>query len=63
MINEEEKCDRVIAYIRKSSEDNEQGEAYKQLNSIEYQKQFIRDAVQKYKLKPVIKVFKDDKTG
>jgi site-specific DNA recombinase len=58
-----EKCDRVIAYIRKSSEDNEQGESHKQLNSLEYQHQFIKEAVEKYHLKPVIAIFEDTKTG
>ena len=63
MLENEDVFDRVVAYIRKSSEDNSQGEAHKQLNSIEYQKQFIKEAVVKYDLKPVLKVFEDDKTG
>jgi len=54
---------QVVAYIRKSSEDNEQGEAHKQLNSIEYQRQFVKDASQKYDLKGPIRIFEDDKTG
>ncbi len=63
MENEEIRCDRVVAYIRKSSEDNLKGEASKQLNSLEYQRNFVKEAVLKYNLKPVIKVFEDDKSG
>jgi site-specific DNA recombinase len=57
------KYDRVIAYVRKSSEDNLKGEANKQLNSLEYQKSFVKDAITKYRLELVGPVFEDDKTG
>ncbi len=45
------KYDRFVAYIRKSSEDNEQGEANKQLNSLEYQRKFVDEALKQYNLK------------
>lgn len=55
---------RVIAYIRKSAEDNKEGDAHKQLNSLEYQREFAREAIGKYGLKYVReKPFEDDKTG
>lgn len=54
---------RVIAYIRKSSEDNEKGEAHKQLNSLEYQRVWVTEAVKKHNLKLLIPPFEDDKTG
>lgn len=64
MENNQPKFDRVVGYIRKSSEDNEQGEATKQLNSLEYQRRFVsQEAPIKYELKPAIKVFEDDKSG
>ncbi len=44
-MNKEEEHKRVIAYIRKSSEDNDRGIARKQLNSLKYQKQFVKDVV------------------
>lgn len=53
----------VVAYIRKSSEDNEKGEVHKQLNSLEYQREFVKEAVEKYKLKLLRQPFEDDKTG
>lgn len=64
MENNEPKFDRVVGYIRKSSEDNEQGGATKQLNSLDYQRHFVtQEAPVKYDLKPPIKVFEDDKSG
>lgn len=54
---------RVIAYIRKSSEDNDKGEAHKQLNSIKYQRQFIKDEIMRLDLKLIHPPFEDDKTG
>lgn len=63
MTNEENKYNRVVAYIRKSSEDNKSGEANKQLNSIEYQRRFVKEAIEKYKLKLVKEPFEDSKTG
>ena len=63
MNNDEPEYKRVIAYVRKSSEDNEKGGASKQLNSIEYQRQFVFEAQQKYGLTLVTKPFEDDKTG
>ena len=61
--NPPEQYNRVIAYIRKSSEDNIKGEAHKQLNSIEYQRKFVPKAVQMYDLKLIREPFEDDKTG
>jgi site-specific DNA recombinase len=63
MEDSEPKYDRVVAYIRKSSEDNLKGEASKQLNSLEYQKNFIKEAINRYTLKLVGPVFEDDKSG
>jgi site-specific DNA recombinase len=63
MDEKEPKYDKVVAYLRKSSEDNVKGEQNKQLNSIEYQRQFAKDAVVRYNLKPILKTFEDDKTG
>jgi DNA invertase Pin-like site-specific DNA recombinase len=63
MDNELPKPIRVVAYIRKSSEDNEDGEATKQQNSLEYQRQFVKDAINKYELKLIRPNFEDDKTG
>lgn len=63
MEDNQPKYDRVVAYIRKSSEDNLKGEANKQLNSLEYQKDFVKEAVNRYKLKLVGPIFEDDKTG
>ena len=53
---------RLVAYIRKSSEDNKDGDAKKQLNSLAYQRTFINDTVQRegYTL---LRTFEDDKTG
>lgn len=62
MENEEIKPLQVVAYIRKSSEDNARGEANKQLNSMEYQHYFVKEAITKYNLH-VEKTFQDDKTG
>jgi DNA invertase Pin-like site-specific DNA recombinase len=60
----EPEYNRVVAYIRKSSEDNEKGEAKKQINSIKYQKEYVtEEAVKKYDLKLVHKPFIDDKSG
>lgn len=59
----QEAFSRVIAYIRKSSEDNIKGEASKQLNSLEYQRQFVSEAQRRYKLTLVHPPFEDDKTG
>ena len=42
---------RVLAYIRKSSEDKADGEANKQLNSFSYQRNFVKEAITKYDLK------------
>lgn len=62
MENDENKRNRVVAYVRKSSEDNEKGEALKQLNSIEYQKRFVNEAISKYNLS-VSRTFEDDKSA
>jgi hypothetical protein len=59
MVDNEPKYNRVVAYLRKSSEDNQQGVANKQLNSLEYQKRFVKEAVQRYDLKLVGPVFED----
>lgn len=54
---------RVVAYIRKSSEDNKDGEASKQINSLEYQHAFVPRAIRDYNLQLVCEPFEDDKTG
>lgn len=61
--NIEPKYNRVVAYIRKSSEDNKEGRAHKQLNSLKYQKTFVDKAIKDYNLKLVHPPFIDDKTG
>ncbi len=61
--NYEEKLSRVVAYVRKSSEDNEDGKANKQLNSLKYQREFINEAIAKWDLKLLHSPFEDDKTG
>ena len=63
MEDDKQKYNRVVAYIRKSSEDNQKGEANKQLNSLEYQKNFVKEALKRYELKLVGPIFEDDKTG
>lgn len=63
MIDAPDRQIRVIAYIRKSSEDNEKGEAHKQLNSLEYQGTWVNDAVQKHNLELLLPPFEDNKTG
>lgn len=63
MEDKEPKYDRVVAYIRKSSEDNLKGKANKQQNSLEYQREFIKTAISRYGLKLMRPVFEDDKTG
>lgn len=63
MEDKQPKYDRVVAYIRKSSEDNLKGGANKQLNSLEYQRSFVKEALNKYNLKLVGPIFEDDKTG
>lgn len=54
---------QVVAYIRKSSEDNKDGEAHKQLNSIEYQRTYVQEALKKYNLELAHSPFEDDKSG
>lgn len=63
MEDKQENYNRVIAYIRKSSEDNEKGQANKQLNSLDYQKNFVNEAITRYNLKLLRQPFEDDKTG
>lgn len=54
---------KVVAYARKSSEDNEKGEANKQQNSFDYQEYFIHEALQRHGLELAQPIYKDDKTG
>ncbi|NCN83136.1 MAG: hypothetical protein COU65_04755 [Candidatus Pacebacteria bacterium CG10_big_fil_rev_8_21_14_0_10_42_12] len=61
--NIDQKYSRVVAYIRKSSEDNKKGGANKQLNSLKYQKDFVNEARARYGLKLVHPIFSDDKSG
>lgn len=61
--NTEQRKVRVVAYIRKSSEDNKTGESSKQVNSLKYQKEFVSEAVNKYDLELLCRPFEDDKTG
>ena len=62
METEENKHNRVVAYVRKSSEDSEDGVAHKQLNSIEYQRQFVKEAMSKYNV-IIERTFEDDKSA
>src|SRR5258708_446264 len=52
----------VVAYVRKSSEDSKDGVAKKQLNSLDYQRQFTIEAETKYPIK-VKRKFEDDKSA
>lgn len=64
MIETETEKKKVVAYIRKSSEDNKDGEAKKQLNSLEYQREFAKIAPEKFTVEyAVSEYFHDDKTG
>lgn len=54
---------RVVAYVRKSSEDNVKGVAHKQHNSVDYQRNFIKETIKRDGLKQVQPNFEDDKTG
>lgn len=53
----------VVAYVRKSSEENKEGEAKKQLNSMEYQKRFVDETIKRYGLKLLHSPFEDKKSG
>jgi DNA invertase Pin-like site-specific DNA recombinase len=63
MEDDQGQYNRVVAYIRKSSEDGEDGKANKQLNSLSYQREFVIEATKRYDLELVHKAFEDDKTG
>lgn len=54
---------KVVAYIRKSSEDNKDGEAKKQLNSLDYQKRFCTEKIKEMGFELAHSFFIDDKTG
>lgn len=54
---------RVIAYIRKSSEDAKRGKANRQLNSFNYQKETIRKIIDRENLILLRQPFQDDNTG
>ncbi len=54
---------RVVAYIRKSSQDNDDGEATKQQNSLKYQRDFLEVAIKRHTLELVHEPFWDDETG
>lgn len=62
MENENNKPIPVVSYIRKSSEENKEGEARKQINSFEYQRAFTQEAIPKYNLR-VVKSYEDDKSA
>ena len=53
---------KVFAYIRKSTEDNKQGQARRQKNSIAYQKKAVKETAEKENLQ-IVRTFQDDKTG
>lgn len=59
----EPKYDRVIAYIRKSSEDSKNGKPVKQINSLPGQRNFLKEALDRYELKLLRKPFADSKSG
>ncbi len=53
---------KVFAYIRKSTEENQEGESKKQLNSLEYQKAAVEETAIRNNLE-IVKIFKDSKTA
>ena len=59
---EQEKPKKVFAYIRKSTEDNAEGETRRQKNSIENQRRVVKDIAKKNNLK-IVKYFQDSETG
>lgn len=59
----EDEYKQVVAYVRKSSEDNDKGVASKQLNSFKYQREFINGFIRDNKMTLVHPIFQDDKTG
>lgn len=62
--NSESKQYRVVVYMRKSSEDNKRGKAYRQLNSLKYQKRIIDEIVKRERLILLrTEPFQDDHTG
>lgn len=52
----------VYGYIRKSTEDNQEGESRRQQNSLEYQMDVINEVAKKNNLR-IVKVFRDSKSG
>ncbi|HUS60282.1 MAG TPA: recombinase family protein [Nevskiaceae bacterium] len=60
---EENRPYRVIAYLRKSSEDTKEGKANRQLNSLSYQRRAIDRIIKREGLKLLKEPFQDDHTG
>ena len=53
---------KVYAYLRKSTEDNKEGKARRQKNSIEYQRRAVKEIADKNNLQ-IVRYFEDSKTG
>ncbi|MFA7627997.1 MAG: recombinase family protein [Candidatus Dojkabacteria bacterium] len=53
---------KVYAYLRKSTEENKEGESRRQQNSLEYQKRSVEETARKNNLE-IVRTFKDSKTG
>lgn len=54
---------KVVAYIRKSSEDTKDGDVNKQVNSFSYQKKVVDNLIKEHDLDLLTKVFQDDHSG
>ena len=62
MNNADTKKIKVLAYLRKSTEDNKEGEARRQKNSIEYQREVVKEIAERNNLE-IVRYFEDSKTG
>ena len=62
MNNADTKKIKVLAYLRKSTEDNKEGEARRQKNSIEYQREVVKEIAERNNLE-IVRYFEDSKLG
>ncbi|KUK77691.1 MAG: Recombinase [candidate division WS6 bacterium 34_10] len=53
---------KVFGYVRKSTEDNQEGKTRRQQNSLEYQKKTIKEIAERNGLE-IVRIFEDSKTG
>lgn len=60
--NNPQKKQRVYAYLRKSTEDNAEGETRKQKNSLDNQRRVVDEIAEKNNLR-IVRYFKDSETG